>query len=56
MLLNKKKRFALLVGAVLSAVALATTASFADDIVVTKAAPPAALPTDPGACTSAWGF
>jgi predicted porin len=56
MLLNKQKRFALLVGAVLSAVALATTASFADDIVVTKAAPPAALPTNPGACTSAWGF
>ena len=58
MLLNKQTRIALLIGAVLSAWPLATTASFADDPIVTKAPPPppAALAANSGACTSVYGF
>jgi len=55
MLLDKQKRIALLAAEVLSALSLLTTASFADDPIVTKA-PPAALPTDSGACTSVYAF
>lgn len=55
-MLLDKKRIALLLGAVLSTLSLATTASFADDPIVTKAPPPAALPAQSGACTSVYGF
>jgi predicted porin len=51
MLVDKHKRVALAAAVILAALSVATTASFADDIMVTKA-PPAALPAASGACSS----
>ena len=55
MLSDKQKRVAVLTAAVLSALLLATEASLADDIIVTKAQPAPASGSS-GACTGAWEF